>query len=73
METDWDRSRRYEESRLRAEPEMPNVEVSLASRMLWSIVSKAAERSRRTSAESFCSFIAKSRSFWMRSRAVSVE
>jgi len=49
------------------------VDVSLARRILWSMVSKAAERSRRTRAESFCSSIARRRSFWMRSRAVSVE
>jgi hypothetical protein len=57
MTTDWDRSERYEERSLRAEPEIPKVDVSLERRILWSIVSKAAERSKRTRAETFCLFM----------------
>ena len=41
--------------------------------MLWSMVSIAEERSRRIRAEFFLLFIARRRSFWMRSKAVSVE
>ena len=41
--------------------------------MLWSMVSKAAERSRRTKAEIFLLSMDKRRSFWIGSRAVSVE
>ena len=32
----------------------PKVEESLFRRMLWSMVSKAADKSKRTSAETFC-------------------
>ena len=57
----------------RAVPERPKFKESRVKRIWWSMVSKAAERSRKTRAETFCSFEARSRSFWIRSRAVSVE
>ena len=44
--------------------------------MWWwmiSMVSKVEERSRRTNAKTFLLSMAKSRSFWIRSKAVSVE
>ena len=52
MVTDCDRPVRYEVSKRRARPVKPNVEESLVRRSWWSMVSKAAERSRRTRAES---------------------
>ena len=52
---------------------MPKVEVSLERRILWSIVSKAADKSRRTRAESLRLLIASKRSFWILRRAVSVK
>ena len=45
----------------------------LDKKMLWSMISKAAERSRRTKAEFFLLSMDKRRSFWIRSRAVSIE
>ena len=57
----------------RAEPVKPKVERSLSRSMVWSMVSKAADRSRRTRAETFCWLDARSRSLCMRSKAVSVE
>ena len=57
----------------RAEPVMPKEEDSLASRIPWSIVSKAADKSSRTRADSLRLSIAISRSFCIRRRAVSVE
>jgi len=73
MATDCERWDRYDESKECAELEMPKHELSLLRRMLWSIVSKAAERSRRTRAETRCLFIARVRSLWILVRAVSVE
>ena len=54
-------------------PDKPKVEESLVRRIWWSMVSKAAERSSKTRADTFFSLEARSRSFWMRSKAVSVE
>jgi len=47
---------RYEERSLRADPVTPKVEESLERRMLWSIVSKAAERSSRSVRILMCKF-----------------
>ena len=52
---------------------MPKEEDSLARRIPWSIVSKAADKSSRTRADSLRLSIASSRSFCIRRRAVSVE
>jgi len=52
---------------------MPKERESLERSMEWSIVSKAAERSNRIRAETCLCSKAVFRSFWMRSRAVSVE
>ena len=60
-------------SEKRAEPVKPNLEENLARRMLYSIVSKVAERSKRTRAESLRWSMASRRSFCIRRRAVSVE
>ena len=53
----------------RAEPVMPKEEDILASRIPWSIVSKAADKSSRTRADSLRLSIASSRSYCMRRRA----
>ena len=62
-ETDCVLSVRYEEIRLRADPVTPKIEESLEKRILWSIVSKAADRSKRARAESLLLSIASKRSF----------
>ena len=54
-------------------PDIPKYEESLDKRILWSMASKEAERSRRTKSEIFLLSMDKRRSFWIRSRAVSVE
>ena len=59
--------------RERAVSEKPKIEESLDRRIWWSIVSNAADRSKSTSAETFCWLEARIRSFWIRRRAVSVE
>jgi len=63
METDCDRLVRYEVSKSKAGPVKPKVEESLVSRSWWSMVSKAAERSRRTRADILRLSIARRRSF----------
>ena len=61
--TNWFLSVRYKVIRSRAGPRMPKVEESLVSRMAWSMVSKAADRSRRMR-EVTCRFsTARKRSF----------
>lgn len=52
--TEKKRDDKYELIQSRDVPEMPNQELSLARRMLWSIVSKAALISRRQRQETFC-------------------
>ena len=52
---------------------MPNQDESRVSKMSWSMVSKAAERSRRQRQESFCDPIALMRWSWMYKKDVSVE
>ena len=59
--------------RLRAGPVMPKVVDSLEMRIEWSIVSKAADRSRRTRAVTFWRSQARRMLFVMRRSAVSVE
>lgn len=67
------RLERYDVRSERAVPEKPKTELSLVSNISWSMVSKAAERSSKTSAETFCWSEASKRSLWMQRRAVSVE
>ena len=55
-----------------AVPEMPKVSWSLESRMEWSIVSKAADRSSKESREMWLTSRAARRSFTILRRAVSV-
>ena len=54
-------------------PDTPKYKESLDKGILWSMVLKAAEKSRRTKAEFFLWSTDKKRSFWIWSRAVSVE
>ena len=63
----------YDDRSFRASPDKPKYEESLDKRMLWSMVLKAAARSRRTKAKMFLLSMDKRKSFWIRSRAVSVE
>ena len=57
----------------RARPVIPNQDSSLSSRIGWSIVSKAAERSSRVSAVTLPLSMAVMMSLWIFSSAVSVE
>jgi len=52
---------------------MPNQDERRVIRMLWSMVSKVAERSRRQRQDNFCDPMALMRWSWIYSRAVSVE
>ena len=45
---------KYDLNQSKAEPWMPNQDDRRVSSMLWSIVSKAAERSRRQRQDTFC-------------------
>ena len=51
IRTDWDRFWRYEEISCNARPEIPKEVDNLLRRIVWSIVSKAADRSRSIRAE----------------------
>jgi len=64
---------RYDARSFRVMPDILKYKESLDKGILWSMVLKAAEKSRRTKAEFFLWSTDKKRSFWIRSRAVSVE
>jgi len=53
-----ERNDKYDLNQLRAEPWMPNQDERQVSKMLWSMVSKGAERSRRHRHDSCCDPIA---------------
>ena len=69
--TIWDRPERNEDSKFKAVDEKPNHCCKRWRRILWSIVSKAAEKSRRRSAEERPASSETKISFWTRRRAVS--
>ena len=71
-DTAWVRSERYDWNQDRAVPEMPKVWWSLESRMEWSIVSKAADRSSRENREMWLTSRASRRSFTILKRPISV-
>ena len=64
-------SDKYEVSHASADPRIP-IEYNCRSSILWSTVSKAAVRSRRTSITPFLRSSACKMSSWIRTRAVSV-
>jgi len=49
---------KYDLNQLRTEPWMPNQDEKRVSKMLWSMVSKAAERSRRHRHDNCCDPVA---------------
>ena len=53
-----ERDDKYDLNQLRTEPWIPDQEERRVSKMLWSIVSKAAGRSRRLRHDNFCDPIA---------------
>ena len=55
-----ERDDKYDSNQLRTEPWRPNQDDRRASRMLWSMVSKAAERSRRHRHDNCCDPIGRS-------------
>ena len=65
-------SERSELNQERAVSEMPKVCWSLVRRIVWSMVSKAAERSRSVRRETLPESVARRRSLRMWSKAVSV-
>jgi len=71
--TYWVRLVRYDWNHLRAVPPMPKLVCNLCSRMSWSTVSNAADRSNRTSAAKSPWSTAARMSDKTRSRTVSVE
>ena len=72
-ETDWIRPERYDENQSRTVPERPKSCFNLWRRMLWSIVSKAADRSNEARREMFPSSKERRRSLTIFRRAVYVE
>ena len=72
-ETDWIRPERYDENQSRTVPERPKSCCNLWSRMLWLIVSNAADRSNEARREIFPSSKERRRSLTIFRRAVSVE
>ena len=63
--TFWNRSYRYDLNQARAVLWIPNVYSRRVRRMVWSIVSKAAERFRSVRSETFPESEARSESFTM--------
>ena len=49
-----ERNEKYDLNQVRTEPWIPNQEERQVSKMMWSMVSKAAERSRRYRHDNFC-------------------
>ena len=72
-ETEKNLSDRYDWNQARALSHIPNQEVRRWSRMEWSIVSKAADRSSRVRPVTCCRSIALVRWPWITSRADYVE
>ena len=52
-----ERDDKYDSNQLRTEPRRPNQDDKRVSKMLWSMVSKAAERSRRHRHDNVCEFV----------------
>ena len=69
----WHLPVKYDLNQLSAFPVTPNQSLSLLSRIVWSMVSKAAERSSNVSAVTLPASIDARISLWIYSRAVSVE